>query len=403
MRRVVIVGMGIVSSIGNNSREVLRSLRDGRSGIEFIPERKELGFRSALGGTIRDLSPLDIPKRTLRQMGRGSYLATHAVLQALENARLSRREVQNEQTGLIIGNMGNMRDAYDFCHKFHVEGKNPGGIAYSRAMASSVTANLSVFFGIQGNTMTVSAACASGGSAIGQAFLNIRFGLQNRYLCGGVQEDSWQSICLFDAMRNFSIREHEPTKASRPFDTQRDGLVPSCGSGFVVIEEYELARARGAHIYAELIGYGTVADGYNMTLPSGTGSIQCIKRAIQDAGIEAEDIDYINAHATSTSAGDSVEAHAIAQVFGQKPNVSSTKSITGHELGAAGSNELIYTLLMMEHGFIAPNINLDEIDKDCLGINIVANRMIEKDLNIAMSNSFGFGGVNTCLIIGRVV
>jgi 3-oxoacyl-[acyl-carrier-protein] synthase-1 len=402
MGRVVVTGIGMISCIGNTLEEVRDSLQRGRSGIEFHAERKELGFRSALGGTLKNFVPPKMPKRFLRQMNQASHLAVSATLQALEDAKLSANEIQDGRTGLIIGNMGNFMDIYNNCRIFHLEGKNPAGTAYLKAEGSMVSASLSVYFGITGHSMTVSAACASGASAIGQAYLNILSGIQDRYICGGVQEESWQSVCLFDQLRAFSVRESEPTKASRPFDANRDGLVPSCGSGIVILEEYEHAKRRGARIRAELAGFGTNADGHDMTIPSGEGSVRCIEMALRNAGIQAEDIDYINAHATGTLVGDVKEAQSIAKVFGDKPYVTSTKSMTGHEVGAAGANELIYTLIMMEHGFIAPNINLDEVDTECRGINIIANNMIEKNLNVAVSNSFGFGGVNTVLIVKRV-
>jgi 3-oxoacyl-[acyl-carrier-protein] synthase-1 len=228
-----------------------------------------------------------------------------------------------------------------------------------------------------------------------------RTGHQDLCICGGTQEDAWESVCHFDALQAFSLREHEPTRASRPFDKHRDGLVPSAGCGIVVLEELEQAQQRGARIYAELIGYALNSDGYDMTIPSGEGSVRCIEQALRDAGITPEQVDYVNGHATSTPVGDAAEARAIATVFGKRPYVSSTKSMTGHELGAAGSNEVIYSLLMLEHGFVAPNINIQEIDPECAGISLVANEAIQAKLDVVASNSFGFGGVNTCLILRR--
>jgi 3-oxoacyl-[acyl-carrier-protein] synthase-1 len=237
--------------------------------------------------------------------------------------------------------------------------------------------------------------------AIGLASQLIRWGLQDLCICGGTSEDGWEGVCHFDALQAFSIREDEPTKASRPFDKDRDGLVPSAGAGIVVLEELEHARRRGARIYAELLGYALNSDGYDMTIPSGEGSIRCMQLALKDAGLAADQVDYINAHATSTPVGDVAEAQAIARIFGNRPYVSSTKSMTGHELGAAGSNEIIYCLLMMEHNFIAPNINVEEIDPQCTGINLVANQAREDRIDVAASNSFGFGGVNTCMVLKR--
>ncbi len=401
MRRVVITGVGIVCCLGNSVNDVLRALREGQSGIEFIPERKEMGFRSSLAGTLKNFASPEIPKKYLRQMGQGSYIAVHAVQQAISDASLRESDINSERTGVIIGNSGNMLDTFEQC-RFFLSGKKLGGTALQRVMASSVSANLSVLLGVQGFTMTVSTACASGASAIGYSSQCIKFGLQDRIICGGVQEGSWAYDCNFDALRAFSGREDDPSRASRPFDRYRDGLVPSAGCGIVILEDYDQARARGARVYAELIGYGTNSDGYDMTIPSGVGSLKCMQLALKDAAIEASEVDYVNAHATSTVVGDVAEAQAIARLLGKRPLVSSTKSMTGHEIGAAGSNELIYTLLMMNNGFVAPNINIEEIDEECRGINIVANDAIDAPIRIAMSNSFGFGGVNSCLIVKKL-
>ena len=402
MRRVVITGIGIISSIGNDILEVLHSLKEGLSGIEFIPERKALGFRSALGGTLKKFKAPEIKKKYFRQMGPGTQLAVHATQQALADARWDQSQIQSERTAVVIGNIGNMKEIYYQCDSIYRKTKKLGGTIYPRVMASTVSANLSVWLKTRGHTMTVSAACASGGIAIGQGYHLVKFGLQDRAICGGAQEYSWETVCGFDALRVFSLRENEPTKASRPFDLNRDGLVPSCGAGIVTLEEYELAKRRGAKIYAELIGYGTNSDGFDMTAPSGDGGIRCIELALEDAGIPPGEVDYINAHATSTRVGDKVEARGIARVFGPRPYVSSTKSMTGHEIGAAGSNEVIYSLLMMEQNFVAPTINLEEVDPECKGINIVANRAKEARINIFLSNSFGFGGVNSSLIIKKL-
>jgi 3-oxoacyl-[acyl-carrier-protein] synthase-1 len=401
MRRVVITGMGIISSLGNTITAITRALQEGRSGVELVLERKQMGFRSSLAGTLKNFEIPDIPKKYIRQMGQGSYLAVQAVQQALNDAELRDSDIQSERAGIIIGNSGNMKDTFEQCDSFINRTRRLGGTALQRVMASTVSANLSVLLGTRGHCMTVSSACASGASAIGQAYQFVQYGLQDLIICGGVQEGSWPYHCNFDALRVFSKREDEPTKASRPFDKYRDGLVPSVGCGMVVLEEYEHAFSRGARVYAELIGYGTNSDGYDMTMPSGVGSTKCMGLALKDAGIDADKVDYINAHATSTPLGDAVEAQAIAGLFGHRPYVSSTKSMTGHEIGAAGSNELIYTLLMMNNNFIAPNINIEEIDQSCQGISIVANEAIDADIRIALSNSFGFGGVNTCLVVKR--
>jgi 3-oxoacyl-[acyl-carrier-protein] synthase-1 len=394
--------MGILCCLGNTLEEVLKAIMEGRSGVEYVPERKQLGFRSALSGTLKNFTTPDIPKKYLRQMGKGSYLAIPAVQQAISDAMLEDSDIQNERTGIMIGNSGNMLDVFDQCNTFRNLKKKLGGNAMQRAMASSVSANLSVLFGTRGYCITVSTACASGASAIAYAYQLIKFGMQDRMICGGVQDNSWAYDCNFDALRVFSQREDEPTKASRPFDKYRDGLVPSGGCGIVVLEEYESARRRGANLQVELVGYGTNSDGMDMTTPSGIGSEQCMSLALHDAGVDAGEVDYINAHATSTLVGDVFEAKSIAKLFGNKPFVSSTKSMTGHEIGAAGSNELIYTILMMKNNFIAPNINIEEVDPECGAINIVANSAIEESIRVAMSNSFGFGGVNTSLVFKKI-
>ena len=399
MNRVAITGIGILSCLGCSKKDVQRALREGRSGIEFVPERKKMGFRSGLAGTLKHFSLPKIPKKSLRQMGQGSYMAVHAVQQAISDAKLNENDIKNEDTGIIIGNSGNMLDIFEQCNTFSHLKKKLGGNALQRTMASSVSANLSVLMGTQGHCMTVSTACASGASAIGYGYQLVKFGLQSRLICGGVQEGSWAYDCNFDALRVFSNREDDPIRASRPFDKYRDGLVPSAGCGIVILEDYEIAQARRAKIYAEIVGFATNSDGFDMTIPSGKGSMKCMEMALRDAGVDIKEIDYINAHATSTIVGDIAEAQAIAELFGKKPFVSSTKSMTGHEVGAAGSNELIYTLLMMQDNFIAPNINIEEVDDACRGINIVKNESIEAPIRVAMSNSFGFGGVNSCLIV----
>jgi 3-oxoacyl-[acyl-carrier-protein] synthase-1 len=309
--------------------------------------------------------------------------------------------MQTDRAGIIIGNIGNMQDTYRQCRVFHDKTMKLGGTAYQKTMGCSVSANLSVWLGVRGQSFTVTAACATGAVAIGLGSQLIRIGAQDLCICGGVQEDTWESICHFDALQAFSVREDAPTKASRPFDMRRDGLVPSGGCGIVVLEELEHAQRRGAKVYAELVGYAFTSDGYDMTIPSGEGNVRCMEGALHDAGLSPDQVDYINAHATSTPIGDIAEAQAIAKVFGKRPFVSSTKSMTGHELAAAGSSELVYTLLMIDHQFIAPNINVEELDPQCEGINLVANQLRQAHLDIAASNSFGFGGVNTCILLKR--
>mgnify|MGYP001558250515 CR=1 FL=1 len=403
MRRVVVTGLGIVSCLGNNVPEVVDALRQGRSGIELIPERKTLGFRSSLGGRIKGLKPPDIPKRNLRQMGPASYFGVHSAQQALADAGWEAEQIKSDRTAIIIGNAGNFQDTYQQCHQFRDEGLKLGGTALQKVMADSTSANLSVLLGTRGYSLSVSAACATGAAALGLAFQLVRGGMQDRAIAGGVHENTWEYFCHFDALKAFSTRESDPTRASRPFDKNRDGLVPSAGAGLLILEELDQARGRGARIYAELIGYAFTSDGSDMTIPSGEGSVRCMRQALHDAGVRPDEVDYINAHATSTPVGDASEARAIAEVFGTWPWVSSTKSMTGHEQGACGSSEVIYTLLMMRDQFVAPNINLDELDPECDGINLVANRAIEARIDVAASNAFGFGGVNTCLVLRKDV
>ncbi len=395
MQRVVITGLGIVSCIGNDLTEVRNSLYHGRSGIEFVPRRKELGFRSALAGTLKNFHPPIFDKEFERQMGDGARLALTAALQATADAQLDESQLRSDRTGVIVGNVGNMHEVFEFCHTKSVLKKKLPSLALARTMGSSASANLNVALGTRGQCYSICAACASGAMAIGHAAQWIRLGMQDRIIAGGVQEGSWEFDCQFDALRVFSSREHAPTEASRPYDKYRDGLVPSVGAGLVVLENREQALARGARIYAELIGVSSNSDGYNITTPSGVGSVRCMEMALADAGIGPEQVQYINSHATSTKVGDTVEAQGIAEVFGDRPFVSSTKSMTGHEIGAAGSNELIYTLLMMQGGFVAPNINVEEVDESCRCINLVTNHALPTQIGVAMSNSFGFGGVNS--------
>lgn len=294
-----------------------------------------------------------------------------------------------------------MEEIYQLIHRKQTAKKNITTMALARSMISSVSANLSVLYQTRGHCSTVGAACASGAMAVAQGTQAIRSGEQDCVIAGGVQEGTWEYDILFEALRAFSKREDRPTEASRPFDKNRDGLVPSGGCGFVVLEEYERAEHRGATIYAEIVGLATNSDGNDMTAPSGEGSVRCMKLALADARLTEDQIDYVNAHATATQIGDIAEARSIAKVFGDRPHVSATKSMTGHEIGAAGCTELIYTLLMINHGFVAPTINLDDVDEECQGMRVVANQAVEMDIDIAMSNSFGFGGVNTVLIVKR--
>ena len=407
MRRVAITGYGITSCLGKTREEVTAALRTGSSGIGYRPERKQMGFRSALAGKAPqtdELSSLGVDRRTERQMGPAVRLAVHAAHHALEHARLPRELVASDRTAMLIGHGGVARDVYQQVKAFHREKKTLPGTALQRAMNDTISANLSILLGTRGASYTVSAACATGAVAVGQAFLMLQRGLQDRALCGGFMEDSWEYACQFDALKALSVREEEPERASRPFDLSRDGLVPSAGGGIVVLEDWDRAVERGAPIRAELLGYSFASDANDMTQPSGDGGRRAIQQSLEAAGVAPAEVDYVNAHATSTPVGDVVEARILAEIFGDGPRspwVSSTKSMTGHEGAAAGSNELIYTLAMLEHAFVAPSINLDELDPACAGIRI-AREPVDGPLGTVASTSFGFGGVNTCLVLRRV-
>jgi 3-oxoacyl-[acyl-carrier-protein] synthase-1 len=349
---------------------------------------------------LPELDPPEVPRRTLRQMGPAPRLATHAAHQALEHSGLPEEHLKSDRTAMIIGHCGCMHDVYKQCRDFEHDKLTLPGTALQKGMNDTVSANLSVLLGTRGYSFTVSAACATGAVAIGQAYHLIKWGLQDRAICGGVMEDTWEAACHFDALKAFSMREDAPAEASRPFDVNRDGLVLSGGGSILVLEEMEGAVARGANILAEVCGYAFASDAYDMTVPSGEGGERAVQDALADAELAPDAIDYVNAHATATPAGDVVEAQILAAAFGERPYVSSTKSMTGHEAGAAGSNELVYTLLMMERNFVAPSINLEELDPGCTGIKI-AREAVEAPIAAAVSNSFGFGGVNTCLVVRR--
>ena len=314
MRRVAITGYGIQSCLGNTREEVAAALEAGRSGIVLYPERKALGFRSALGGALRDPPELPFPRKTVRQMGPSPKIAAYAALQAIEHAALPEELVRGERTAMIIGHGGCMQDVYQQCSDFE-SGKTLAGTALQRVMCDTVSANLSILFGTRGFSFTVSAACATGAAAIGQAYQLIQWGLQDRALCGGAMESTWEFASHFDALKALSLREDAPEKASRPFDRGRDGLVPSGGGSILVLEEWEAARARGAPIRAELVGYCFTSDAHDMTAPSGEGGLRAMRGALEQGGLAPGDVDYVNAHATSTPVGDVVEARSIEQLF----------------------------------------------------------------------------------------
>ena len=405
MRRVVITGMGIYSCIGKNKEEVCDSLRNGRSGIGIDPMRIEYGYRSPLTGIVERPKLKGVLDRKLRmylaEQGEYAYMAT---LEAWRDAKIDENYLENNEIGILYGNDSSAKAVIE-SHEIAVEKKDTtliGSSAIFQSMNSTVSMNLATIFKLKGINMTISAACASGSHAIGLGAMMIRNGLQDMVLCGGAQETNYLSMGSFDGISTFSTKIDEPTKASRPFDKDRDGLVPSGGAASLVLEEYEHAVARGATIYAEVIGYGFSSNGGNISQPSDEGCYRAIIRALNEAGLEPKDIDYVNAHATSTPQGDYQEAKALAQLFAEhKTPISSTKSMTGHECWMAGASEAIYSILMMKNSFVAPNINYSEGDEYSKLLNIIP-QTLDKELNIILSNSFGFGGTNSALIIKNI-
>ncbi len=401
-RRVVVTGLGIVSSIGNNKSEVVESLREGRSGIEFCEEYAELGFRSHIHGPIRIDLAAEIDRKLKRFMGDGAAFNYIAMREAIADAGLEEHEVSNERAGLVMGSGGpstsNIVLAADILREKGI--KRVGPYMVTRTMSSTNSACLATPFKIKGVNYSISSACSTSAHCIGHGMELIQMGKQDVVFAGGGEEVHWTMTVLFDAMGALSSKYNDaPETASRPYDATRDGFVISGGGGVLVLEELEHARARGAKIYAELVGYGATSDGYDMVQPSGEGAVRCMRQAM--ATVE-EPIDYINAHGTSTPVGDIRELEALREVFGENvPPVASTKSLTGHALGAAGVNEAIYSLLMMQEGFIAASANITELDPGAEGFPIVRERIDDAELNCVMSNSFGFGGTNATLIFRR--
>ncbi|HIA3378648.1 TPA: beta-ketoacyl-ACP synthase I [Escherichia coli] len=404
MKRAVITGLGIVSSIGNNQQEVLASLREGRSGITFSQELKDSGMRSHVWGNVKlDTTGL-IDRKVVRFMSDASIYALLSMEQAIADAGLSPEAYQNNpRVGLIAGSGGGSP-------RFQVFGadamRGPRGLkavgpyVVTKAMASGVSACLATPFKIHGVNYSISSACATSAHCIGNAVEQIQLGKQDIVFAGGGEELCWEMACEFDAMGALSTKYNDtPEKASRTYDAHRDGFVIAGGGGMVVVEELEHALARGAHIYAEIVGYGATSDGADMVAPSGEGAVRCMKMAMH--GVDTP-IDYLNSHGTSTPVGDVKELAAIREVFGDKsPAISATKAMTGHSLGAAGVQEAIYSLLMLEHGFIAPSINIEELDEQAAGLNIVTETT-DRELTTVMSNSFGFGGTNATLVMRKL-
>lgn len=403
MRRAVITGLGIISSIGNNQQEVLASLRQGKSGITFSEEFKEIGMRSQIWGNVKlDTAGL-IDRKIVRFMSDASIYAYLSMEQAIADAGLTPEQVSNERTGIIVGSGGGSP-------RFQVFGadamRSPRGLraigpyVVTKSMASGVSACLATPFKIHGVNYSISSACSTSAHCIGNAVELIQMGKQDIIFAGGGEELSWELACEFDAMGALSTKYNDtPTRASRTYDQNRDGFVIAGGGGIVVVEELEHALARGAHIYAEVVGYGATSDGADMVAPSGEGAARCMKMAMQ--GVDTP-VDYINTHGTSTPVGDVKELEAIRAVFGDNaPPLSATKSLTGHSLGAAGVQEAIYTLLMLEHNFIAPSINIDTLDEQAQDMTIITEPT-ERELTTAMSNSFGFGGTNAVLLMRKL-
>ncbi len=403
MRRVVITGMGLVSSLGNDLESVTRHLREGRSGIRFNPTYAEVGMRSQVCGAVPlDMDALNIDRKVKRFMGDAAAYAYLALQQAIKDAGLNNAQVSHPRTGLIAGSGGasafNQMEAMDILREKGIARVGPFRVP--RTMSNTVSACLATPFRIKGLSYSIASACASSAHCIGHAMEQIRMGNQDIVFAGGGEEEHWSQSYLFDAMGALSSQHNDnPEKASRPYDTRRDGFVISAGGGMVVVEALDHALARGARIHAEIIGYGATSDGYDMVAPSGEGGMRCMQQAL--ARVE-EPIDYINAHGTSTPVGDLAEMRAIRKVFGREmPPISSTKSLSGHALGAAGVHEAIYCMLMMRENFIAGSANIDNLDPELTDMPVLREARSGVNLNTVMSNSFGFGGTNATLVLRR--
>ena len=404
-KRVVITGMGIYSCIGTSLQEVRASLYEGRSGIIYDAERKKYGYRSALTGAVPAPQLKELLGRRERiSMGEESEYAYMATLEAMATARIDADYLKTHEVGILYGN-DSVAESVILTNDRMREKQDTtlvGSGAVFRTMNSTVTMNLSTLFALRGVNMTISAACASGSHAVGLGYLLLQSGMQEMILCGGAQETNKYSMASFDGLGVFSMREDTPEQASRPFDASRDGLVPSGGAATLVLETYESAQRRGAPILAEVVGYGFSSNGGHISTPNVEGPAQAMARALANASMQASQIDYINAHATSTPIGDANEAKAIHQIFGSQTPVSSTKSMTGHECWMAGASEIIYSVLMMQHDFIAPNINIERLDEDSQKLNIITHTQ-ERPIRAFLSNSFGFGGTNSALVVKSVL
>ena len=404
-RRVVVTGMGIWSCLGTDIETVKQSLYEGKSGIGIQPERLEYGYRSALTGVVEEpvITKKMLDRHTRAGMPQEARYAYMSSLQAFAYANVSDEYLREHEVGCIFGNDSSAQPVIE-ASKIMDEKHDSAMLGYGlifQSMNSTVNMNLSTIFHLRGVNFTISAACASGSHSIGLGFMLIKQGLQDMVLCGGAQETNYYSMASFDALGAFSIRMNEPTKASRPFDRDRDGLIPSGGAASLVLEDYEHAKARGANILAEVVGYGFSSNGGGISQPSDDGSVIAMTRALEMSDVEADDVDYINAHATSTHQGDMYEAMALNRMFESKHAlISSTKSMTGHECWMAGASEAVYSILMMQNNFVAPNINFENPDEYSEKMNL-ATATVETEVNTVLSNSFGFGGTNSALVLKK--
>lgn len=404
-RRVVVTGMGIWSCLGTDIETVKQSLYEGKSGIGIQPERLEYGYRSALTGIVEEpvITKKMLDRHTRAGMPQEARYAYMSSLQAFAYANVSDEYLREHEVGCIFGNDSSAQPVIE-ASKIMDEKHDSAMLGYGlifQSMNSTVNMNLSTIFHLRGVNFTISAACASGSHSIGLGFMLIKQGLQDMVLCGGAQETNYYSMASFDALGAFSVRMNEPTKASRPFDRDRDGLIPSGGAASLVLEDYEHAKARGANILAEVVGYGFSSNGGGISQPSDDGSVIAMTRALEMSDVEADDVDYINAHATSTHQGDMYEAMALNRMFeGKHALISSTKSMTGHECWMAGASEAVYSILMMQNNFVAPNINFENPDEYSEKMNL-ATATVETEVNTVLSNSFGFGGTNSALVLKK--
>ena len=404
-RRVVITGMGIWSCLGKNVDEVKKSLKEGRSGIGIDPDRTAYGYRSSLTGIVERPKLKGVLDRRIRVgLSEEAEYAYMASKEAFDMSKIDEEYLKNNEVGVIFGNDSSAKpviEAANIMAEKHDSALLGSGLIF-QSMNSTVNMNLSTIFHLRGVNFTVSAACASGSHSIGLGYLLIKQGLQDMVLCGGAQETNYYSMATFDALSAFSVRMDEPTKASRPFDRDRDGLIPSGGAAALVLEDYDHAVKRGANILCEVSGYGFSSNGGGISQPSDDGSVIAMSRALKDAGVSADEIDYVNAHATSTHQGDMFEAIALDRLFnGKHALISSTKSMTGHECWMAGASEIVYSTIMMQNNFVAPNINIENPDEYSAKLNI-ATKTVEKELKTILSNSFGFGGTNSALVINKL-